>query len=165
MKARCDTAIRALLDARWADWPGLPADCTLAALEALLGGSTVLDADAALGTEGRACTRSSLNDAPLVAWHDEGRRVRLVELDLESDPRPLPGFAGGQRLDVPWGTSMLQGGERVWPERGLALVVAGGHVVAALGFAPTSFDGYAATLRPHRSAAVPMPRPTGRPTR
>ena len=165
MDARCDTAIRALLDARWADWPGLPTDCTLAALEKRLGGSTQLDAEAALGTDAIACTRSSLNDAPLVAWHDAGGRVRLVELDLESDPRPLPGFGGGHRLDVPWGTTMLQGGERVWPERGLALVVAGGHVVAALGFAPTNFDDWAATLRPHRAAAVPMPRPKRRPTR
>jgi hypothetical protein len=161
--ASCDTAMQALLDGRWLEWRGLPGDCSLSALDRLLGGSTVLDAEDALGAERTRCTRSSMNDAPLVVWH-RGDELLLVELDMLSAPAKAPvlGDETVHRLDVAWGAATLKGGEWVLPERGLALLVTSSRkVVGCLGFAPVSLERYVATLRPQREMQVPPPAQRG----
>jgi hypothetical protein len=155
----CETAIRALLDSRWLDWHGLPEDCTLAVLDRMLGGSTVLDDDDVLGTERTSCTRSSMNDAPVLVWH-RGDELLLIERDLLSAPEKAPSLTGEtmERLDVAWGSATLKSGEWVLPQRGLALIVTSSRkIVDCFGFAPMSVERYVATLRPRREMSVPPP--------
>jgi hypothetical protein len=142
--------MRALLSGRWQAWQDLPAECSLATLERQFGGSTVLDTTDELGNDSTSCTRSSLNDEPILVWHRE-REVLLVECDFLSAPLPAPPFHGKEirRLDAAWGATILRGGEWVMADRGLALVVtSGSKVVTCRGFAATTFDHYVATLRP-----------------
>lgn len=157
----CQRAIAALQQGRWQDWHGLPPDCTLAGLDALFGGSTVLDIETLLGQERIDCSRSSLNEAPIIVWH-RGQDVLLIECDLLQAPAaaPSPSDATIHRLDLWWGAAHLAGGEWLMPDRGLALTVTSDDkVVACLGFAPTSVDGYIAKLRPERTMPVPPPVP------
>ena len=159
MTTACESAMRALLKGHFRDWNGLPGECSLSAIDRLLGGSTVLDAHVGLGDDRTSCTRSSMNEAPLLVWH-RGERVLLVELDLLSAPMPAPelGNEAVGRLDVPWGPGTLDGGEWVLPDRGLALVVTPNRrVVACLGFAPTTVERYVAELRPRRELTVLPP--------
>ena len=159
MASTCDAAMRILADGRWLEWHGLPADCTLATLEAACGRSTVLDAETALGSERVACTRSSMNERPLTAWH-RSQQVLLVEYEIPEPSVGAPAFddADIHRFDVAWGSGILAGGEWVVPGRGLALIVVpSGRVVGCLGFAPTDIGHYAARLRPSRARRI-MPR-------
>lgn len=160
MHEDCAFAIHALADGRWRDWHGLPADCSLATLARLHGGSTELE-DSVLGADGTACTRSSMNDAPLIAWH-RGDELLLVEMEMMEAPKatPEPGQDVTYTFDVRWGVTILPGGEWVIPGRGLALVVADDdQVVSALGFGATSIARYEAMLRPRRDLSI-TPRPT-----
>lgn len=156
--------LQPLLDGRWLDWHGLPAPCSLAALAAACGGSTVLDERAELGEQGRACVLSTLAALPVQVWH-EGDGVLRIEHERWDDPAPL-GHADMQqafaRLDAVQGLRTVEGGEWVAPARGLSLLVTpGGRVVSAAGFAPTSLAAYLAGLRYRRRLPVPMPRPQG----
>ena len=150
-------SVTALLEGRWGDWHGVSADFTLAALDAQLQGSSVLDAQAVLGIERLPCTRSGMNGAPLEAWHRSGQ-VLLLARDFESSPMRVPAATAGRRLDAVWGAATLRGAEWVYPEQGLALlVVPGNKVVRAFGFAPTTMTAYLATRRPAAQRAVLEP--------
>lgn len=153
----CESAMRALVEARWPDWHGLPADCTLATLEQMFGEAAVLDAGCRLGDGSTICTRSNLSDAPILVWH-AGQDLLLVECDLAANPAKPPAGDRIHRLDTWWGAAHLEGGEWVMPERGLALVVTPeGGVLSCLGFAPSSFEHFTRALRPRRAAPVPLP--------
>ncbi len=160
MAVDCDVAMRALAEGRWPEWRGLPGGCTLAALDAAFGGSTVLDAETTLGSERTVCTRSSMNDLPLTVWH-QAQQALLVEYEIPESPVEAPTFGKATvfRFDVAWGLGILARGEWVVPDRGLALIVRpDGNVVGCLGFTATDIDHYAAALRPRRNARV-MPQP------
>ena len=154
----CATALRALLGGDWAAWTGLPADCSVAALEAEFGPARVLEPVASIGDDGTSCARSTLSDAPITFWHD-GERVLLVEADLLSNPLPAPPFDARtmQRRDAPFGVSVLVGGEWIDAGRGLALTVTpAGKVVRSLGFARLSLERYLSTLQPRGAPIVPL---------
>ncbi|MBZ9935660.1 hypothetical protein LB518_05115 [Mesorhizobium sp. BR1-1-16] len=156
----CADAVRALLDGRWEGWAGLPADCSLVALDRSFGGSTELDHQAVLG-DGTQCIRAALETAPVVVWHTGGRPL-LVECDLTSRPRPAPEAGDGRvvRLDVVWGASVIEGGEIVMPDRGLAIIAAPqGDAVGCLGFEPMPIERYLATRRPRMTLPRPQPQP------
>jgi|KBSSwiStaDraftv2_1062776.scaffolds.fasta_scaffold37316_2 hypothetical protein len=156
----CREAVQALLDGRWNDWAGLPANCELRTLQEELGGSTVLDQHDDLGRDRIDCTRSSVNDEPITAWHI-GETIQLIECDLLGTPRAAPASVSDtiHRLDVRWGVATLENGEWVMPARGLALIVtSSGKVVGARGFPPTSLADYIARLRPQQDTSL-LPRP------
>jgi hypothetical protein len=155
-------AVRALLAGRWEDWSGLEADWTLSALERSFGGSSELDHRAVLGT-GTSCVRSTLENAPVIVWHVDGRPL-LVECDFADRPHPAPqaGDDGRFRVDVVWGASVLEGGEIVMPDRGLAVIaVPDGLAVACRGFEPMPVEQYLATRRPRMKLPRPQPEARG----
>jgi hypothetical protein len=158
----CGGAMHAMLEGRWRDWQGLPPDCSLVTLERIFGGSVALDTFDRLGTGEMNCSRSSLNEAPILVWHNK-REIFTVECDFLSAPLPAPAFDPDtmDRLDASWGVTELKNGEWVESRRGLALVVTPGNkVVSCFGFAPTGLEHYVSALRPKRQVFQPLPRST-----
>jgi hypothetical protein len=154
----CAEALRRLQAGHWTEWSGLPSGCTFAEIEQGFGGSSVLDMVAHLGAEAIACTRSALNDAPVLVWH-AGDEPLLVEFDMLSAPQPAPDFdpRDTHRLDAVFGVSTIAAGEAVMPARGLSLIVTtGNRVVACRAFAPMSIDLYVATRLPPVERVRPL---------
>jgi hypothetical protein len=157
----CAAAVRALSEGRWGDWRGLPETCSLAELSGAFGGAVMLDRVAHLGTDGVACSRSALAQAPVTVWHD-GERILLVDIDFLSGPVSAPALVGtgSRRLDLP--PLHAAAGEHVIANLGLSLLTTGsGKVVACRGFAVMPLERYLAGRRP----SAREPRPHLRPTR
>lgn len=103
----------------------------------------------------------------LRCWIDDDGRVLVVE---GTRPRTADGIRidppdlgePAERLPATLGSLTLEGGELVYPDRGLAVRVnpENGILLGLLGFAPTTAEDWSGRLRP--AADVARPLATGR---
>jgi hypothetical protein len=150
--------LRVFAAADAARWPGLP------------GGITVADAGAVVPLEDGAAgggflgedrhpaswviAGSETYEGGLYVWHDGGRVLLLDGRDpVDGEGQPLVAPELGEpelALDTVLGRLTLDGGERVYAARGLALRVnpANRLLLGVIGFAPVSAAEYRSRLRP-----------------
>lgn len=162
-------ALRLFAAADLADWTGLPGALPLADAAAVL----PLESGAAgvgfLGDERRRARWTSIPSrvfaGGLRVWHD-GSLVLAVEGrdPVDADGAPLAAPDAGEpdaALDTFLGRLRLEGGERVYASRGLALRVnpENGVLLGAIGFAPTDAAEYRARLRPEVGRQRLLPNP------
>jgi hypothetical protein len=150
--------LRRFTPAELARWDGLPAELPLGDLDGPRG-------EGRLGTERVPALWTSVPSdvfaGGLRVWH-EGSVVLAIE---GRDPTGLPPASDlGEpeaQLDTYLGRLRLEGGERVYPARGLALRVnpENGVLLGAIGFVPTSAGDYGARVRPEVGPQRLLPKP------
>ena len=166
-------ALRLFAAADVADWAGLPAVLPLADAAAAL---TLESGAAGVGSLGDEHRRAQWISIPsqvfaggLRLWHD-GDLVLVVEghdpVDAAGAPLAAPDAGEPEAtLDTFLGRLRLEGGERVYASRGLALRVnpENGLLLGAIGFAPSAADEYRTRLRPEvgRQRLLPTPAAPG----
>lgn len=152
-RAPCGEALAAFADRAFGRWAGLPPACTLAEVVARFEPVDEGVGRGALGDPGEeahfAVVRVPSYELPVRVWYRGGTAVLLDAEYPDVAPaelRALPEPAA--RLDYTWHRLRLAGGQRVWPDRGLALFVnpENGALVHLGVFAPTSLRRYVASL-------------------
>lgn len=154
---RCRQALTALRGLDLTGWAGLPEACGLADVVSALGVPQEAVGRGLLGSEKAAhalrLVRVEGHDEPVRLWFDGDA---LLAVDVEY-PEPTGGLAAWERtlgkpslvLDFVWGHLPVREGERVWPDRGVAVFVnaANGALLRAFFFRPTTADVYTRRLR------------------
>jgi len=152
-RSHCQQALAIFAERVFSRWQGLPAGCVLADVFAQF---ERLNEGVGAGTLGEAREEAQFTmlrvpgyAQPVRVWF---RGVQVVLLDAEY-PEIAPGEieALGEpavRLDYTWGRLQLEGGQHVWPDRGLALFVNpdNGALIHLSAFTPTSLEHYAQSL-------------------
>ena len=152
----CRTALEAYVARDFDAWVGLPRGCGVSDVERagirLAGG-----AFGSLGSSHRQVEYhvAALGPAagPSRVWNLDGELV-LLDTDMpavEGAAAALQDALGPpeRRLDAEWDVLTLEGGEWVWPARGLAAVVnePAGAIIRLAGFTPVPFGEYVEVLR------------------
>ena len=156
------TPLKAFLHADVSEWIGLPRDVSVGSLEELTGNPGITLAGRAgdpATARDRVSLASSVFSEGLFAWLDPrepelGKVVALEgRLPLGTDGSALlaPNLAPPDaELDTVLGSLELQGGERVYADRGLTARINpdNGLLLGLIGFEPTDLETYRNFIRP-----------------
>ena len=166
----CQKVLKAYARRDFADWRGLPADCTVdevlhvfnAQDEWIGSGNLGLDA---VSANYRYCLVPSFN-APVRVWFVP---KRVLQLEAENPPDDLTTTALESALGEPlakldsyFGVALIEQNEWVYPERGIAFNTQseGTGITRLCVFAPTTLESYRHKIRLNvRQRPMPEARP------
>jgi hypothetical protein len=165
---RCSEVVEMFARQDFAAWRGLPPDCTVGEVLERFAPQDDWIGFAQLGSDFVAASyrycRVPSYGTPVRIWFIDERVVELEAMDLAkmTDVQELADVLGQPpaRLDSYLGVVLVENGEWVYPERGLAFSTdsSGQHVSRLSVFASTDLEGYRRRLRV-KTGATPMPEP------